>query len=104
MLKPLQFKLLCVLGTIAVLLVSTNIYIYVTNVKLQANVNARAQYIQQSLQIRDLYQDIARNLADLAVKNHDEPLRQMLAQEGFVINLPPAGTSKTPPAAPKGKP
>jgi cell division protein FtsL len=101
MLKPLHFKALCTLAAIAVILVGINIYMYTTNVKLQANVNDRAQYIQQSIQISELYQNIARNLADLAVRNNDEQLRQMLTQEGFVINAPSAPPAK---AAPKGKP
>ncbi len=102
MLKTLEYKLLCGLGALSIILVGVSVWLYVSNRSAQTEVTARAQYIQQSGPIRDLYQQVAKALAELAVKNHDEAVRAMLAQEGFTINLP-ATPEKSATPAPRGK-
>jgi hypothetical protein len=102
-LKGLEYWLLCNLGALAILLVGVNIWLYGGNRTAQAEVNARTQYIQQTASINDLYQQMAKALAELAVKNHDDQLRALLTQAGFTITLPPAAPGNSAPA-PKGKP
>jgi len=103
-LKSLEYWLLCNLGAVAIILVGVNVWLYDGNRTAQAEVSARAQYIQQTSPIGDLYQQMAKALAELAVKNHDDQLRAMLSQEGFTINLPPAAAPKSAAPAPRGKP
>ena len=109
MLKTTEYQILCALGILSILFVGVNVWLVTQNRAAQTSVNARTQYLQQTGPIRDVYQEMARTLADLAVKNKDEQLRQMLGQEGFTINLPAAtpeagtGTSTSKPAT-RGKP
>ena len=98
MIKPLQYWLLVVLTAAGGVLVAINAGLYFTNRAAQAQVSARAQYIQQSQSIGSLYQEIAKALANLAVERHDEEIKSLLTQEGFTISAaptsPPAGASK----------
>jgi type VI protein secretion system component VasK len=104
-LKSFEYWLLCNLGAVAIILVGVNVWLYSGNRTSQAEVNTRAQYIQQTTTFNDVYQQMAKALAELAVKNHDDQIRAMLGQEGFTINAPatpPAKSGAAPPA--KGKP
>ena len=105
MLKSFEYWLLCNLGAVAIILVGVNVWLYLGNRTAQTEVSARAQYIQQTSPINDLYQQMANALAELAIKNHDDQIRAMLSQEGFTINpapTPPANSAT--PSSPKGKP
>lgn len=94
MLDRLQYRWLCALGALLIVLVAVNIGLSEATRKLQALVSARAQFLQQTVAIRDFYQDLARALADLAIKNHDDQIKGVLESEGFHLNDAPA----TPPA------
>jgi type VI protein secretion system component VasK len=76
-----------VLAAIAIILVLTNIVLFERNRSLQAEVSARAQYIQQTSQLEALNREIVNAIANLAVRNKDEALRNLLAQQGITINL-----------------
>jgi len=93
-LDRLQYRWLCALGALLIVLVAVNIGLSEATRKLQALVSARAQFLQQTVAIRDFYQDLARALADLAIKNHDDQIKGVLESEGFHLNDAPA----TPPA------
>ena len=97
MLKNNEYRLLSGLGILALVLVGVNIGLYFSNRSLTASVNARAAYIQQSIQIGNFRTGLAKDLAELVVKNHDDQLRAMLSGEGFTINqAPAAGTADAP--------
>jgi hypothetical protein len=105
MLKRTEFWVLAVIATVGLLLVLANIRFVLANREHQANVNARAQYIQQTVQLQGLYQEIVKAIADLAVRNKDEQLRDLLSRNGMSISVTPAaGAAAQAPAAPKGKP
>jgi pyridoxine/pyridoxamine 5'-phosphate oxidase len=89
-LKPWQFRLLSALAALCVVIVGTNAGLYFANRSAQAQLNARAQYIQQSQSIGSLYQEIAKALANLAVEHHDDEIKALLAKEGFTISAAPA--------------
>jgi hypothetical protein len=95
----LQYRWLCALGALLIVLVAINIGLSEATRKLQGLVSARAQYLQQTVAIRDFYQDLARALADLAIKNHDDQVRALLEGEGFKLN-PPQATPPAPGRAP----
>jgi len=89
-----------VLAAIAIILVLTNIVLFERNRSLQAEVSARAQYIQQTTQLEILNREIVNAIANLAVRNKDDALRTLLTQQGISINMgagqggpPPAGQS-----------
>ena len=101
MLKTFQYRLLCALGALALVLVCINTALFYSNRSIQTSVNARSQYLQQTTPIRDLYQAMAKALAELAVKNKDEQVRGMLSQEGFRINQAPANSAQATPSRAK---
>jgi len=101
-LSPLQFWVTVVVGIAGLALVGFNTAVVLSNRDLQEQVNARAQYIQQTQTIRALYQDIVKALANLAVDRNDQDIKALLAQEGFTIN-PPAARPPTPAGAGTGR-
>lgn len=96
MLKGYQFWILTVAGVICLALVIANMVLVQTNHALQTDANSRGQYIQQSIQIETLYREIVQALADRAVRTQDAQVRDLLAAEGFNVNLdaPPGEATK----------
>ena len=103
MLQSWQFKLLTVLGMAAFLLALTSAVLFTLNRADQDEINRRQQYVQQSLALEGLYREIIKALAELATKNHDAALLQMLAAQGInvSVNGPGAGAVAAAPAAAK---
>jgi len=93
MLKAWQYRLLIALGALALVLVVTNGVLFTQNRSAQGELNARQQYVQQTVSLESLYRDIVKALAELAVKNNDQQLLQMLAAQGINVSV-------TPPAQP----
>ncbi len=108
MLRPLQFILLNALSGMALALTTANAVLFTHNRAEQLQANTRQQYLQQTAGLEGLYRDIVRALAELAVKNNDQQLLQMLAAQGIYVSvnappvpaLAPAGVA-TPAAAAK---
>jgi hypothetical protein len=101
MLKKNQFWILTVLAALAILLVVANMVVFSQNRTAQAEVAGRAQYIQQTAQLEPLYREMVKALGELAVRNSDTQLRDMLAKHGVVVNLPPAAPPPTATPEPK---
>ena len=95
--------LIAVLGVILVL---TNMILFERNRSLQNEVTARAQYIQQTVQLEGLHREIINAIANLSVRNKDDALRTILTQQGITINMgqPPPGAASAAPAPEKGHP
>lgn len=93
MLKRGEYWVLSVVGALCVAFVIANMVLFSGNRTLQSAVDQRNQYIEQSLQLQGLYQQMVRALADLSVKNHDEQLRAVLAKQGIQVS-----SSAQPPA------
>lgn len=87
MLKLWQHTLLNALGALALLLVVGNAVLFTQNRDAQQQVNARQQYLQQSTALEGLYRDIVKALAELAIKNNDAQLLQMLASQGINVSV-----------------
>jgi hypothetical protein len=79
----------------AAALVIVNMVMFEMNRTLQAQVNGRAQYIQQTAQLEALNREIVTAIANLATRNNDDALRTVLSQHGITIN--PAGPAVTAP-------
>ena len=88
MLKRNEFWILTVLAAGGLLLVVANMILFSQNRMAQAEVSGRAQYIQQTAQLEPLYREMVKALGELAVRNSDTQLRDMLAKHGIVVNLP----------------
>lgn len=95
MLKKNEFLILTVLAAIGLVLAIANMVMFSQNRASQAEVSGRAQYIQQAAQLEPLYREMVKALGELAVRNNDTQLRDMLAKQGITLSVNP-----TPPAAP----
>ena len=78
------------LAALSLLLVAANGYLSSRNQLLQADVNQRQQFINQSVQLSQLDNTLIRALANAAVANHDDKLRDILAEVGVTMTLNPA--------------
>ena len=88
MLKDWQYWTLTAITAVSVVLVVANMTMFVNNRATQAEVNARAQFLQQTVQLDALYREMVKALADLSVKNQDKDLRALLAAHGITVNVP----------------
>lgn len=67
---------------------------------MQAQINERQQFINQSVQLGQVNGALIRALAQVSVANKDDKLRDLLAQVGFTITAP---ASVEPSPAPDNK-
>jgi hypothetical protein len=77
---------LVVLSGAALILVLANSWLIESNRTVQAEVNRRQEFIAQTAGISKIHQTLVRSLADAAVANNDDRLRDLLAQQGITIN------------------
>jgi type VI protein secretion system component VasK len=89
MLKPWQFGTLSALAVIALVLVIANVVLFSSNRAAQAEVAGRQQFIQQSVQLETLYQQMVHSLAELSAKNNDAQLKSVLAAQGITFSVAP---------------
>ncbi|MDJ0928016.1 MAG: hypothetical protein QNJ73_10250 [Gammaproteobacteria bacterium] len=98
-----QFWLLTALSALALILVLICTGLFFDNRSTQAEVNARQQYINQTVQLGQLNTQVAQFLANLAVQTNDQRIRELLAANGITITERPAETPvETPGPAPLG--
>ena len=98
------YRLLVALSGITLALVVAYIVLIQDNRSVQAEVNQRQQFINQSIQLGRINDTLIRALAAAAVEHNDDQLRELLAQNGITIN-PTTGAPErqaTPAAAPAG--
>ena len=80
------YRLLVALSGIALILVVVYIVLIQDNRSVQAGINQRQQFINQSIQLGRVNDALIRALAATAVSNKDDKLRDLLAQNGITIN------------------
>ena len=102
MLSKWQHNLLVGLGALAVLLVVANGVLFTQNRAAQAALNRRQAFVQQTVPLEGLYNEIVKTLAQMGVKGNDRQMLNMLASQGLTItvNAPAADAA---PSAPTGK-
>jgi hypothetical protein len=93
MLKAWQYGTLSALALIALVLVIVNVALFSSNRTAQADVAGRQQFIQQSVQLETLYQQLVRSLAELSAKNNDAQLKSVLAAQGITFSIAPNDAS-----------
>src|ERR1700737_3890314 len=79
-------RVLVALSGITLALVVAYIVLIQENRSVQAEVNQRQQFINQSIQLGRINDTLIRALAAAAVDNNDDKLRDLLAQNGITIN------------------
>ena len=95
MLKTSQFWLLTAIAVLAAVFAISNMVLFQGNRITQTEVGARQQFIQQSVQLEVLYREMAKALADLAVRNRDADLSALLSSHGISVSVNPAAGSGT---------
>ena len=95
--KQWEFWTVTTLALVAAIFMVANLLLFTTLRTVKAEVAARQEYIQQTVQLETLYREIVKALADLSVRNQDEDLRALLSAQGIsvTVNVP-----ATPSAAP----
>jgi hypothetical protein len=89
-------RILTALGGVFLVLILVNVYLFTSNRSLQADVNSRQQFITQSLQLEQLNKEIIVALANLAVRDKDAALSDVLASQGISVSATPNGTTAGP--------
>ncbi len=74
------------LSGLTLVLVGTYIVLVQDNRSVQAEVNQRQQFINQSIQLGRVNEALIRALATTAVSSNDDKLRELLTQNGITIN------------------
>ena len=103
------YRIVLALSGITLILVVVYLSLVEQNRSVQAEVNQRQQFINQSIQFGRVNEALIRALATVAVNDKDEKLRDLLAQNGIVINpktgapVPAAATGAKPAAPSMGK-
>ena len=80
------YRLLVALSGITLILVVAYIVVIQDNRTVQAAINQRQQFINQSIRLDRIDDALIRALAATAVSNKDDRLRELLAQNGITIN------------------
>jgi hypothetical protein len=80
------YRLLVALSGITLVLVVAYIVLNQDNRSIQAEINQRQQFINQSIQLGRVNDALIRALATTAFSNKDDKLRDLLAQNGITIN------------------
>jgi len=92
------------LASLAVLLVIVDGWLVTSNASIRSAVNGRQQYINQSVQLSRLNQELVNELGALALKNNTA-IRQLLAESGVtVVGAAPAPGQPAPAAAGQATP
>lgn len=92
-----EFLTLTGLGGVAVALAVANGVLFTGNRAAQLDVTTRAAMVQQTAPLELLQRDIARTLADLALRSRDQQVLDMLkANNVTVTQNPPAPSGATP--------
>jgi hypothetical protein len=90
-----QFWILTILAVVAAVFSIVNMILYQSNRSTQIEVSGRQQYIQQSIQLQVLSNEMMRAIADLAMRNQDAELMSLLKSQGVSM---PASPGASPPA------
>jgi len=92
------------LSVLTLLLVFAYMVLVQDNRSVQAEVNQRQQFINQSAQLRGINEALVHALATAAVNDKDDKLRDLLAQNGITINAAgeviPSGGGQAAPGVP----
>lgn len=85
MLVRWQHHLLSMLAAAALLAVVANVLLFAQVRDAQQALQQRQQFIQQTVPVEALYRDIVKSLAEMAVRDKDKPLLDMLKAQGLTI-------------------
>jgi type II secretory pathway component PulM len=101
------YRVILALSGITLVLVVVYLFLVQANRSVQAEVNQRQQFINQSIEFNRINNALIQALAATAVNDNDDKLRDLLTQNGITINpttgkpfekaAPPASAAPTAP-------
>jgi type II secretory pathway component PulK len=94
---------LVVLALVAMVLAIVNAVLHSANRALQAQANERQLFVQQTVQLEGLYQQLIRGLAEVSARANDGQLAAVLAKHGITVTYTPQPAA-TPAPAPAPSP
>lgn len=99
--KTWQYGLTTTLGVVALAGAGVGIGLSAGNRILQGQIDQRQQFLQQSVQLEGLRNQLVRALAERAASSGDDALREMLARNGvrYTVAPPPAAAAAPSPGA-----
>ncbi len=80
------YRVVVALSGITVILVIVYLVVGEQNRTVQAKINERQQFINQSLEFARINEALVRAMATVAFNDKDDKLRALLAQNGITIN------------------
>jgi hypothetical protein len=80
------YRITLALSGITLILVVVYLILVQQNRTVQAEVNQRQQFINQSIELNRINDALVRAIASTAVADKDDKLRDLLAQNGIAIN------------------
>jgi len=92
------YRVTTVLSGLTLVLVVAYICLVQDNRAVQAEVNRRQQFINQSIQLGRINEVLIRALAAAAANGKDDKLRELLAQNGITINAAGEPEKSPPPS------
>jgi hypothetical protein len=98
------YRVTVALSGFALALVVAYIVLVQDNRSVQAEVNRRQQFINQSMQLGRINEALIHALATVAVNDKDDKLRDLLAQNGIAINASGEPVPSAPAPSEKGPP
>ena len=96
-----QYWIVTSLAALCLAVMVLNVTLSTLNRGRQAEVAQRQQYVQQSVQLENLYREIVRALAELAARNNDDDVRAMLQRHGISYTVNPAAATAPANGAPR---
>ena len=85
-LTALQFWSLSGTAVLALVLVLINISLFLSNRSAQADVNSRQHYINESIKINRLSNQLIQSLANISAQTKDDELKALLATHGIAFS------------------
>ncbi len=82
-----QYWLLTALGGAAFVVALLNIYLFQDSRSLREEISQRQQYINQTIQLSRLNNELIKSLAQLAVTNQDKQISDLLTSHGIVVTV-----------------
>lgn len=97
-LHPWEFWTVNALAGVTLVLLVINIALHLGNRSIQAEVNARQQYIEQTMRLSRLNNQLIQALANLSVQTNDQEIRNLLAAQGVIFSVNQPSEQSTPTA------
>lgn len=98
------YRLMVALSGLTLALVVAYLVLAQENRAVQAEVNRRQQFINQSVELGRINDALIRALATAAVEKKDDKLRDLLTQSGITINPPASSPAAGAPEKPQPAP